>query len=215
MIFVRFDMKDDPKCINMYEHQSCKIRKRRRKVQTCVKALAYFLLYTRQRDQEKSSQHRLKFVLLMSLSKRCLELLTRRSTWPTAALRCARQNSRSITTGRLGSLPRTPLFEAIKSHDPESSAVVHALSGRQFSYASLLKDVAIAKQRLANDAGRDAEALQGERIAFLVENSYDYVGALCSHFLVSLSHCFCTLSLPYLLLFDLSGMHLLRYVVKQ
>jgi len=122
----------------------------------------------------------------MGLSERCLELLLRRPTWSPAAFRCTGQNSRSITTGRLASLPRTPLFEAIKSHDPESSAVIHSLSGRQFSYGSLLNDVAIAKQRLANDAGRDTEALQGERIAFLVENSYDYVGALCSRFLVSL-----------------------------
>lgn len=122
----------------------------------------------------------------MSVSKRCLELLSRRPTWSTAAFRCTGQSSRSITTSRLASLPRTPLFEAIKSHDSESSAVIHSLSGRQFSYGSLLKDVAIAKQQLANDAGRDAEALQGERIAFLVENSYDYVGALRSRFLVSL-----------------------------
>ena len=117
-----------------------------------------------------------------------------------------------MTTGRLASLPRTPLFKAIKSHDPESSAVIHSLSGRHFSYGSLMKDVAIAKQRLANDAGRNAEALQGERIAFLVENSYDYVGALCSLFLVSLS---LFLFLLYIMLFDLSEMHLLRYVVKQ
>lgn len=138
------------------------------------------------RDNETEKSVCLEFVLSMGLSKRCLELLSRRPTWSTAAFRCPGQNSRSITTGRLASLPRTPLFEAITSHDPESSAVIHSLSGRQFSYGSLLKDVAIAKQRLANDAGRDAGALQGERIAFLVENSYDYVGALCSPFLISL-----------------------------
>lgn len=116
------------------------------------------------------------------LSRSFSELLWRRPTLASAAFRCAR----TITTGRLACLPQTPLFEAIKSHDPESSAVIHSLSGRQFSYGSLLKDVAIAKQRLANDAGRDAEALQGERIAFLVENSYDYVGAPSSCFLFSL-----------------------------
>ncbi|KAG9604809.1 acetyl-CoA synthetase-like protein, partial [Aureobasidium melanogenum] len=110
----------------------------------------------------------------MMLSRCFSELLSRRSTLPSAALRCAR----TISTNKLAYLPRTPLFEAIKSHDPESSAVIHSLSGRQFSYGSLLRDVAIAKQRLANDAGRDAEALQGERIAFLVENSYDYVVTL-------------------------------------
>ena len=40
-----------------------------------------------------------------------------------------------------------------------------------------MQDVAIAKEKLAEDAGKKVEALQGERIAFLVENSYDYVGA--------------------------------------
>ncbi|KAG9605672.1 acetyl-CoA synthetase-like protein, partial [Aureobasidium melanogenum] len=110
----------------------------------------------------------------MMLSRSFTALSWRRPTLPSAAFRCAR----TISTNRLACLPRTPLFEAIKSHDPESSAVIHSLSGRQFTYGSLLKDVAIAKQRLANDAGRDAEALQGERIAFLVENSYDYVVTL-------------------------------------
>ncbi|KAH0363568.1 acetyl-CoA synthetase-like protein, partial [Aureobasidium melanogenum] len=110
----------------------------------------------------------------MMLSRSFSGLLTRQSILSSTAFRCAR----TISTNRLASLPRTPLFEAIKSHDPESSAVIHSLSGRQFSYGSLLKDVAIAKQRLANDAGRNAEALQGERIAFLVENSYDYVVTL-------------------------------------
>lgn len=109
-------------------------------------------------------------------------LVSRRCVSPIASHRLA--GSRSITTTGLAALPRTRIFEAIKSHDPESTAVVHSLSGRQFSYGSLLRDVAAAKQRLANDSGRDAEALQGERVAFLVENSYDYVGALCSDFLV-------------------------------
>lgn len=85
-----------------------------------------------------------------------------------------------MATATLASLPRTPLFEALKTHDPESTAVIHSLSGRQFTYGSLLKDVAAAKQRLAKDAGRDAAALQGERVAFIIENSYDYVGALQS-----------------------------------
>ena len=116
--------------------------------------------------------------LLTSISR----LISRRCVSPIASHRLA--GSRSITTTGLAALPRTRIFEAIKSHGPESTAVIHSLSGRQFSYGSLLRDVAAAKQRLANDSGRDAEALQGERVAFLVENSYDYVGALCSDFLV-------------------------------
>lgn len=86
--------------------------------------------------------------------------------------------ARNISGARsIATLPRTPLFEALSQHDPKSTAVVHSLSGRSFTYGSLLQDVAIAKEKLAEDAGKRVEALQGERIAFLVENSYDYVGA--------------------------------------
>lgn len=72
-------------------------------------------------------------------------------------------------------LPKLPVFEAIASHDPSSIAVVHSLSGRKFTYGELLKDVAEAKNRLHMEAGN--KSLDGERIAFLVENGYDYVGA--------------------------------------
>jgi len=77
-------------------------------------------------------------------------------------------------------LPKTPFFEAIEKHDPQSSAVIHSLSGRTFTYGSLLKDVAAAKDRLAKHAGKDAKDMRGERIAFLVENGYDYVVTLLS-----------------------------------
>ncbi|KAK8043650.1 hypothetical protein PG993_006080 [Apiospora rasikravindrae] len=73
-------------------------------------------------------------------------------------------------------LPRLPLFEAISKHDPDSTAVVHCLSGRSFKYAELLPDVARTRDRLYEAAGRPD--IRGERIAFLVENSYDYVVTL-------------------------------------
>jgi malonyl-CoA/methylmalonyl-CoA synthetase len=72
-------------------------------------------------------------------------------------------------------LPRLPIFEAIASHDPYSTAVVHAISRRSFTYGELIKDVAEAKHKLHLEAGTDR--LDGQRIAFLVENGYDYVGA--------------------------------------
>jgi len=75
-------------------------------------------------------------------------------------------------------LPRLPIFEAIASHDPKSTVAIHSQSGRRFTYGSLLKDVAETKERLLSEAGGKIE---GERIAFLVENSYDYVGAF--HFI--------------------------------
>ena len=77
----------------------------------------------------------------------------------------------------VSTLPKLPIFEAIANHDPESTAVVHSLSGRSFAYRSLLKDVAIAKQKLCQAAG--SQPVEGQRFAFLVENGYDYVGATC------------------------------------
>ncbi|KAM0441138.1 hypothetical protein ACHAPT_000443 [Fusarium lateritium] len=76
----------------------------------------------------------------------------------------------------LSTLPRLPLLEAVANHDPDSKAVVHSLSGRTFKYGELLGDVRRARDRLTEAAGK--EDLNGERIAFLVENSYDYVVTL-------------------------------------
>ncbi|CRK33290.1 hypothetical protein BN1723_003966, partial [Verticillium longisporum] len=73
-------------------------------------------------------------------------------------------------------LPKLPIFEAIASHDPHSTAVIHSLSGRRFQYGELLGDVRRARDELQAAAGK--LALDGERIAFLVENSYDYVVTL-------------------------------------
>ncbi|KAK2003943.1 AMP-binding enzyme, partial [Colletotrichum falcatum] len=78
------------------------------------------------------------------------------------------------------SLPRLPLFEAISQHDPESTAVLHSLSGRRFKYGELLGDVRRARDRFLDSAGKPD--LNGERIAFLVENSYDYVVTLLAAF---------------------------------
>ncbi|PTB65994.1 acetyl-CoA synthetase-like protein [Trichoderma citrinoviride] len=73
-------------------------------------------------------------------------------------------------------LPRLPVFEAVARHDAASLAVVHSLSGRRFAYGQLLGDVRRARGRLLEARGRGhGEDLDGERVAFLVENSYDYV----------------------------------------
>jgi hypothetical protein len=71
-------------------------------------------------------------------------------------------------------LPKLPIFEAIARHDPQSTAVVHSNSGRSFKYGELLGDVCNARNHLHEAAGKSD--ISGERIAFLVENSYDYVG---------------------------------------
>ncbi|KAK7748272.1 hypothetical protein SLS62_008732 [Diatrype stigma] len=70
-------------------------------------------------------------------------------------------------------LPKLPIFNAIAGHDPQSVAVVHCLSGRTFRYGEILPDVCRARDRIYSAAGKSD--IRGERVAFLVENSYDYV----------------------------------------
>lgn len=71
-------------------------------------------------------------------------------------------------------LPRSSIFKTLAEHDPGNHAIVHSLSGRSFTYGSLIHDVAAAKDHLTAIA--EGQSLQGERIAFLAENGYDYVG---------------------------------------
>ncbi|KAM0717314.1 hypothetical protein Q7P37_007166 [Cladosporium fusiforme] len=75
-------------------------------------------------------------------------------------------------------LQRSAFFEAIRTHDPASTAVVNYDSGAAFSYGSLLRDVSLAKERLLRDTGKSESGIAGERIAFMVENGYDYVVTL-------------------------------------
>ncbi|KAI2614902.1 acetyl-CoA synthetase-like protein [Hypoxylon sp. NC1633] len=70
-------------------------------------------------------------------------------------------------------LPKLPIFEAIASHNPQSTAIVHCLSRRTFKYGELLPDVSRARDRILEAAGKPD--IRGERVAFLIENSYDYV----------------------------------------
>ncbi|KAH6853588.1 hypothetical protein B0I37DRAFT_359686 [Chaetomium sp. MPI-CAGE-AT-0009] len=83
---------------------------------------------------------------------------------------------RSTGLRMASTLPRLPVFEAIARHDPDSTVVIHSNSGRQFRYGELLGDVCKVRNRLYETAGRGD--MDGERIAFLVENSYDYVVTL-------------------------------------
>ena len=75
--------------------------------------------------------------------------------------------------------PDLPIFKAIASHDPQSTAIIHSKSGRRFTYGELLKNVEDAKTKLHSHLliGSSEESIGGQRIAFLVENGYDYVGA--------------------------------------
>jgi hypothetical protein len=71
-------------------------------------------------------------------------------------------------------LQRSAFLEAIQKHNPSSTAVVNHDNGTTFSYGTLLHDIACAKEQLARSHSKNG--LAGERVAFLVENGYDYVG---------------------------------------
>ena len=86
--------------------------------------------------------------------------------------------------------PDLPIFRAIASHDPKSTAIIHSRSERNFTYGELLKHVEGAKITLYNQlksASAEGESIGGQRVAFLVENSYDYVGASRNYFQPPLS----------------------------
>ncbi|KAL4919081.1 hypothetical protein BDW62DRAFT_179890 [Aspergillus aurantiobrunneus] len=80
----------------------------------------------------------------------------------------------------LATLPDLSLFRALKNHDPASLAVTHSPSSRSFTYGNLVADVIQAQDRLRQTSGGRRDGLRGERIAFLAENSYDYVVMLLS-----------------------------------
>lgn len=73
-------------------------------------------------------------------------------------------------------LHRSAFFEAILKHEGSSVAVVENESGASFSYNSLLNSVARAKEQLLAKTGKCDTSISGERIAFLVESGYEYVG---------------------------------------
>ena len=105
------------------------------------------------------------------------------------------------------SLQRSAFLEAIQRHEPSSVAVVENASGASFSYQTLLQSVARAKEQLLLNTGRTDETISGERVAFLVENGFDYVVTLlavlaCNAIAVPLAPSFPAPELRYIL--DLS-----------
>lgn len=71
---------------------------------------------------------------------------------------------------------RSAFFEAILKHEGSSVAVVENESGASFSYNSLLDSITRAKEQLLAKTGKCDSSISGERIAFLVESGYEYVG---------------------------------------
>lgn len=85
-------------------------------------------------------------------------------------------------------LPNLPIFRALQNHDPSNVAVLHSLSSRSFTYGNLIADVLHAKDDLeCKTAGKTS----GERIAFLAENSYDYVGTVVNSILPVTTTLYC------------------------
>lgn len=85
-----------------------------------------------------------------------------------------RATATATATRALSTLPNLPLFRALQNHDPTRQAVIHSASSRSFTYGNLLADVLEAKEKLRIRS--QSSSLAGERVAFLAENSYDYVG---------------------------------------
>ncbi|EEH19600.2 hypothetical protein PABG_07780 [Paracoccidioides brasiliensis Pb03] len=81
-------------------------------------------------------------------------------------------------------LPDLPVFRALDRHDPKSTAVVHSVSGRTFTYGNLIGNILHSKSHLLQCVSVSAEprnvALRGAPVAFLAENGYDYVVTLLS-----------------------------------
>lgn len=104
-----------------------------------------------------------------------LRTLVRHKSPPTVyTTHCSPRFARSaLHSVRMAStLPCLPIFEAIKKHNGQSTAVVHSLSGRSFTYGELVNDVAAAKDKLQRNC--NGASAEGQRISFLVENGYDY-----------------------------------------
>ncbi|RKF62106.1 Acyl-CoA synthetase family member 3, mitochondrial [Erysiphe neolycopersici] len=106
-------------------------------------------------------------------------------------------------------LPKIPIFEAMNRHDPKSTAVIHSRSGRRFTYGELLRDVSQEKERLLKllkEEQIEENPEYGQRIAFMIENGYDYVVSLLS---IIGAH---SLALPLCSTFPVSE---LQYILNQ
>lgn len=102
-----------------------------------------------------------------------IRAVCRRSTL-TSTIRLSRLDIRSYSDRMASTLPDLPIFQALTKHKPTSTAITHSDSNQTFSYGTLLRDVVAAKKQISKIAPEST--ICGERIAFLAENSYNYVG---------------------------------------
>ncbi|KAJ6084612.1 AMP-dependent synthetase/ligase [Penicillium sp. IBT 16267x] len=108
-----------------------------------------------------------------------IRILTPRFLRPRLRIHAHARLATLSQTKLLSTLPNIPIFRALQNHDPSSLAVVHSASTRSFTYGNLIADVLRAKDDLERKA---PDKLAGERVAFLAENSYDYVVTLLAVF---------------------------------
>lgn len=98
----------------------------------------------------------------------------------TTPFTCRSCRTRFAAGRSLATLPNLSLFRALKNHDQSSLAITHNPSFRTFTYENLVADVLQSQDRLRQSDGGGRDGLRGERVAFLAENSYDYVGTVLS-----------------------------------
>lgn len=70
----------------------------------------------------------------------------------------------------ISTLPASGIFKTLAQHDSTTTAIT--CSHGVFCYGQLLQDAAALKDRM----GKSRDRLESGKIAFMVENSYDYVG---------------------------------------
>ena len=116
--------------------------------------------------------------LFQSRLNACRFTTTTTCTVPFARCVLSRRAMTTSTATKV-TLPRTPLFEALSKQPQGKTAIIHSDSGKKFSYGSLLADIAATRSRvLAAVGGADGrDDLKEQRVALLVENGYEYVGA--------------------------------------
>ena len=75
-------------------------------------------------------------------------------------------------------LPNSPIFRALKKHDPSRPAISHAVSGKTFTYGDLLRDVLGFSRVLTERAGSDESRplLEGRQTGIMADNGYPFVG---------------------------------------
>lgn len=72
-------------------------------------------------------------------------------------------------------LPQNAFFNALVNHDAQTIAVVEKASDRKFTFGRLVRDVTLGRAWLDRTMGN--MHLNSECVAFMAENSYEYVGA--------------------------------------